>query len=178
MYYLSLTLLYATVISKSFEIVSMTTLTCIVTFFFLSKIASIQLLTESNTSYETNLEFIYLLANIAINSAFLIQVSLIIVLALTVYRVSYLIHQNIKYFAMLFESGMFYAMYNYNIFYVLYKKYAFSLHENIISMIHPFITIATLMLILLFYNRNNSREQYKSLQIYYTIVTTMLLGSV
>ena len=178
MYYLSLTLLYTTVISKSFEIISMVVLTFIVGLFLLNKLISIQLLLESNTSYEINLEFIYLLANIAINSVFLIQVSFIIVLSVTIYRVSYLINQNVKYFLIFFESVMFYAMYNYNIFYILYKKYSFSLHENIISMIHPFITISTLMLILLYYKKKNLKEQYKSLQIYYTIIATMLLGSV
>lgn len=178
MYYLSLTLLYTTVISKSFEIISMIILTFIVGLFFLNKLINIQLLLETNTSYEINLEFIYLLANIAINSVFLIQVSFIIVLSLTIYRVSYLINQNVKYFLIFFESVMFYAMYNYNIFYILYKKYSFSLHENIISMIHPFITISTLILILLYYKKKNLKEQYKSLQIYYTIIATMLLGSV
>ena len=65
--------------SKSFENSSVFLLIILLTWFSLFKIIGIEVFTESNIYYEKNLELIYSLANIAINSTFLLYVIYIIV---------------------------------------------------------------------------------------------------
>ena len=79
MHYLTVSILFIIVMSKSFENSSVFLLIILLTWFSLFKIISIEVFTESNIYYEKNLELIYSLANIAINSTFLLYVIYIIV---------------------------------------------------------------------------------------------------
>lgn len=174
MNYLPLSILYVVIINKNVEFVSVLTIIILLTLFILVKKVDIQLLLETNISYNSNTELLYVMSNVAINSVFFL---LIIHLVLVVFKSnahSYLELQNTKYSAFLVESAIFYAMYTYNVYYLMHKEYTFLLHDNIISLVHPFITISAVIIITIsMYSKKKASLLTTS---YYTILTAIILG--
>jgi len=176
MHYLTVSILFIIVMSKSFENSSVFLLIILLTWFSLFKIIGIEVFTESNIYYEKNLELIYSLANIAINSTFLLYVIYIIVSIDLLKKKTILKYQNTKRGLFFLENIIFYSTYNYNVYYILKKNNNFALHENIISLIHPLITISTIILLLSIITKKNNKE--KILKVYYMITLSLFLGSI
>ena len=85
-------------------------------------------------------------------------------------------YQNTKRGLFFLENIIFYSTYNYNVYYILKKNNNFALHENIISLIHPLITISTIILLLSIITKKNNKE--KILKVYYMITLSLFLGSI
>lgn len=149
MNYIGLSILYIIILNKNIEVLTLfLTITILILFFTIKKV-DIQFFLESNLSYNENIELEYLLTNIAINSIFFIQLFYIFLIKAKNYKYSYRIAQLTKNNLFFIENILFYSIYVYNTYYSIQKEYIFLLHENIVSIIHPILTLISLILFLI-----------------------------
>jgi hypothetical protein len=182
MSYAILIIIYTTLTNRIIEHNVLYAALSILLIYTLHKGYTMETFKELNMLYDNNLEIVYSFANISINKNNLLYIVLIIAVVALLKTGQSNIGIKKKQSMYLIESAVFYTGYYFNSYYIPKKEMHFPLHDNVISAVHPILTIVIYVMVMhilseRLHNENKNIEKSKLTIMYYMTVLTTLLGS-
>lgn len=183
MSYVPLVIIYVTLTSRFLEHSLIYSVIIIMMVLTLHKGYTLETFKELNMRYDNNLEVLYSFANISINKNNILYIVIVLATLFFLKNKNLLLTNEIQYSIYLTDSAIYYTSYYFNTYYIPKKENYFPLHDNFISVIHPFLTIITYVLIIyLMYEKThteNGRLGKKKITLtYYITIFTTLLGAI
>lgn len=182
MSYAILIIIYTTLTNKIIEHNVLYAALSILLIYTLHKGYTMETFKELNMLYDNNLEIVYSFANISINKNNLLYIVLIIAVVALLKTGQSNIGIKKKQSMYLIESAVFYTGYYFNSYYIPKKEMHFPLHDNVISAVHPILTIVIYVMVMhilseRLHNEKQNIKKSKLTIVYYMTVLTTLLGS-